>query len=488
MEKLTGHWRRWALLGVLSAAALAALAVGCGGMMSAEGLGATPGGAQDIGLARELIEMGQVPRVDQFTVEGLYSEHDLTLAEAAPCDEPLCLGHALGLEVALDDDQRDLFVQLGLSTNVAAADFSRQPLNLGIVVDTSGSMTAYHDGVKQALHALVDVLNEDDRVALVVFEATARTIQSSTPASDLQTLHDAVDRLQTGGSTNMEAGMRLGYAEIAEHVDAEHLSRLIVFTDAMTNTGDTDAGSFNALTQAAAAIDIGFTFFGFGEYFDAEFIDSLAHLRGGNYRFVRAEDVKPIFEEELDYLVTPIAYDLRVQLEAAEGAQLLSVYGIPQAAEHFDGELFDVSTLFLSKRKGAIVLRFEGAELEALYQGARLGVGQASISYQTVDGEDKRATLDLSAALAALPGEGEVHYPDAAMQRTLAVTDMYLAMYAVCADYHGGGFDLEDAGARLDAAIAKLRAADELLEDDRLRREIALLEQLKLNLGLAPTE
>jgi len=480
---------RTGLRALIAAAWVMAVVAACGGgFYGAEMLGATPGGAQDIGLAREIISLGQVPISEQFTVEGLYSEHELSLANPPACARPLCLGAALGLEVAPDDDQRDLFVQLGLATNVSAADFERQPLNLGIVVDTSGSMSGFLDGVKDALHALIDELDEEDRVALVVFETNAITIQTSTPVSDQQALHDAVDRLATGGSTNMEAGMRLGYAEIAAHVDQDHLSRLMVFTDAMTNTGLTDAGSFRALTEAAAAIDIGFTFFGFGQNFDAGFIDGIAHLRGGNYRFVGAEDVKPIFEEELDFLVTPIAYNLKVELSPPEGAPLLSVLGIPQVEEHFNGELFDVSTLFLSKRKGAIVLRFEGAEPEALFDGAALSVGEASISYETVGGETISDSLPLATAMTSPPAPGEVYYPDPEMQRTLAVTAMYLAMRAVCDDFHGGMFVLEDALARLDMAIAKLAAAHELLEDENLQREIDLLEQLKINLGASPAQ
>ncbi len=474
---------------------LIAVASGCADMMAGSyDLGATPGGAQDIGLAREIIESGGVPQVSQFTVEGLFSEHDLTLASPAPCDQVLCLGAAAGLEVGLDDGQRDIFVQLGMSSNIQADSFERQPLNLGIVIDASGSMSGELDALKEALHALVDNLRSDDRVAIVVFEATAVTVQPSTLASDASALHAAVDRLRTGGSTNMEAGMRLGYAEIDDHVDAEHLSRLMVFTDAQTNTGSTDAGSFGAMTQAAAARGIGFTFFGFGMYFSAEFVDAIAHLRGGNYRFVRSEDVQAIFEEELDFLVTPIAYDLRVSLQAPAAAPRVAVYGIPQPESHDDGKLFEVTTVFLSRRKGGIVLRFDGSELEGIYADGALQLGTAEISYDTLDGEEIRLPLDLNLPLASLPAADAVHYPDAPIQRTLAVTDQYLAMHRVCAAYYGvdatdynaqprADFDAAEAGQILDQAIAKLTDADALLEDPNLQREIAMLEQLRTNLG-----
>ena len=81
----------------------------CGGSYGAPGdmLGATPGGAQDIGKAREIIHGGSVPTVEDFTPEGLYSEHDLVIANAPPCAKTLCVNTAVGPEFGSDDDNRD---------------------------------------------------------------------------------------------------------------------------------------------------------------------------------------------------------------------------------------------------------------------------------------------------------------------------------------------------------------------------------------------
>ena len=52
--------------------------------------GATQGGVQDMGLARELIASGRVPPAEAFVVEGMFSEHDLGLTGEA-CARTLCL-------------------------------------------------------------------------------------------------------------------------------------------------------------------------------------------------------------------------------------------------------------------------------------------------------------------------------------------------------------------------------------------------------------
>ncbi|MDC3958703.1 vWA domain-containing protein [Polyangium jinanense] len=465
--------------------ALAAPA-GCGGGYSAGGdfLGATPGGAQDIGLARSIIESGGVPTLDDFTPEGLYSEHDLALAAPTLCAKPLCIDTAAGLDVGLDDDARDIFVQLGMQSNIREDEFVRKPLNLGIVIDTSGSMEGNLPHVRDALHALVDHLRPDDRVAIVEFASSANTIQESTPVSDKESLHAAVDEITTGGSTSMEEGMMLGYAVIDEHVQRDTLSRLMVFTDAMPNVGATDAASFQSMVTAASALDIGFTFFGFGSDFDASFVDQIAHLRGGNYRFVGAEDVKPIFEEELDFLVTPIAYDLKVSTAAAEGTEVSDVYGVPQIGEHGSGKLFDVSTVFLSKRKGGIVLRLDGSNLEPLVSGEAIEAGSVTIEYETPEGVLEKDTLSMRLPFQTLPGPTDALLPTPHIARTLAVTNEYLVLKRLCGDYHTGSLDAEDAAARLEGAIARLTSADAALSDENLKREITLLQKLGQNLGL----
>ncbi|MBK9263374.1 MAG: VWA domain-containing protein [Polyangiaceae bacterium] len=448
-------------------------------------LGATPGGAQDIGKARAVINGGGIPTAEDFTPEGLYSEHDLVIANAPPCGKTLCVNTAAGLEFGIDDEKRDIFVQLGMQSSISATEFKRKPLNLGIVIDTSGSMSGLLDELKAALRTLVDNLRPDDRVAIIEFASSANTIISSTLVSDKDELHSAIDDLATGGSTSLEEGMMLGYGEIDDFVDPKTLSRLMVFTDAMPNVGATDVGSFQSMVKAAAAHDIGFTFFGFGASFDAAFVDQISHLRGGNYRFVGPKDVKQIFEEELDFLVTPLAYDLRVSTKAAEGTALATVYGVPGAEDHVNGALIDVTTVFLSKRKGGIVLRFDGTNVESLTNGSMYDIGSVDLSYETPEGVVEMDTLPMTLPFVTPPLATEALYPNASMKRTVAVTNQYLVMKTVCEAYHTGSFDPTDAMARLDKVIAALTDADSTLNDPNLKREIALLQKLKSNLGLS---
>lgn len=451
-----------------------------GGLGSGD-LGATPGGAQDVGLARDIIASGGVPTTDQFTIEGLYSEHNLALPDGPACEKTLCIGAAAALATGLDNQKRDFFIQLGMSTNISSENFERQPLNLGVVIDTSGSMDINLGHLKNALHAMVDVMRPTDRLAIIEFETEARVIQQSTLVSNSDDLHQAIDYLSIGGTTNMEAGMSLGYKTIDPYVNDSFMSRLMVFTDAMTNTGLTDEGSFQDLVTKAAERNIGFTFFGFGPDFDASFVESFAYLKGANYRFVGAQDVEKIFTEEFDFLVTPIAYDLNIKVAAPQAASLQTVYGIPGNAEDPTASLIEVKTVFLSKDKGALVLRLDGAAAEQLYTEKTFNLGQATLQYETVQGQIVNEIIMLTQASDTAPSASEPLYPSPEIQRTVAVTNMYLAMVKACNAYNQNQ-PLQDGLSALTKSIAELNAAYEQLKDDNLLREVNLLTKLKGNI------
>ena len=168
-------------------------AVGCGSSSSGD-MGATPGGAQDNDLANTQIEQGGVPKPEAITVEGMLNAHDLPL-DAALCEKDLCINAALGVAPALDTRKSAMFLQMGFESGIDPATFHRTPLNLGVVVDRSGSMAGTKlVAVRTALSHLLDQLNEADRLALVLFDHTVSVLLPSTPVSDRESIRDALAR------------------------------------------------------------------------------------------------------------------------------------------------------------------------------------------------------------------------------------------------------------------------------------------------------
>src|SRR5882757_10207087 len=72
---------------------------------------------------------------------------------------------------------------------------SRVPLNLGVVIDRSGSMYDERrlEFVVEAVKFLADHLNSDDKVSIVVFADKAKVILNSDSSHDKSTVLKALD-------------------------------------------------------------------------------------------------------------------------------------------------------------------------------------------------------------------------------------------------------------------------------------------------------
>lgn len=333
------------------------------------GLGATPGGAQDIGYLRTVIEEGYVPLPFHLAVEGLFSEHDLPIGDDTPCQQLLCVRTALGRAPVFGSGEMNFFLQLGFSSGLDPASFQRAPLNLVVVLDKSGSMsdgagdeTSKMGAVKSALTGMVDRLTPNDRLAIVVFESEYQVLLDSTPVDDPLHVKSLIATIEAGGGTNIEAGLRRGFEIAAENSrPGERMDRVMLLTDALPNVGRTGEGEFLELVRQYAEQDIGLTTFGVGFNFGQELILELSRIRGGNYFFLEDNArIEEVFGQDFDYLVTPLAYDLHLELVPGSGYQTSEVYGIHSWQPGDDLVELDVATLFLSRNRGAIVIRLEG--------------------------------------------------------------------------------------------------------------------------------
>ena len=262
---------RAVMLGVLTTQ------LGCS--MGSSTLGVTPGGSQDIGLTRDIIAMGYVPDQASFTAEGLFSEHDLPL-EGPACEQLICPRGAVTEHLPLDGRDSRPLAQVGFATGLDAETFSRRPLDVVGVVDISCSM----DGGKlelarDALQAMVDQLDEADRMSLVVFGANARVVRPSRSMTEEQKfrMRSAIEDLSIGGSTALEDGMSRGFGQLAPEPGVE--SRMMLFTDARPNTGATEQSEFVRMTRAASAEGKHLTLFGTGTDLGVDLADAVGRVR-----------------------------------------------------------------------------------------------------------------------------------------------------------------------------------------------------------------
>lgn len=380
----------------------------------AASMAATVGGAQDIRYFRDQVAAGQVPHPATFTPEGLFSEHDLPIPDegGAACRQLLCpVGAATTASLTVQPEVRYL-AQLGFHTGIDASTFRRPPLNLVAVVDKSGSMSGQPlELVKKSLDEVVDQLGPDDQLSVVLYGDTVHTFVPPTRGSDKGALHAQIARIASAGSTYMEAGLAHGFAlahESGAHFDG--VTRVMLFTDERPNVGRTDAQSFMGMAEAASREGVGMTTIGVGVQFGAELAQKISAVRGGNlFFFADAGAMSQTFEEELDTMVSELAYDLRLRVVPAAGLSIAGVYGIPGEALTWgpDGSMeLGVSTLFASHEEGGIYVAFAPATAGAVpRQQVGLGgsVGTVSVSYELRGGQRFQGAADFRVLGGPLP-------------------------------------------------------------------------------------
>lgn len=450
---------------------------GMGGFPGTTGdFGATQGGVQDLAAARALVEEGQVPPPEALVVEAMYSEHDLPVT-GAPCARTLCIRGAAAIAETLDGAP-SAWLQLGLSSTVDPQTFERPSLALVMTVDVSGSMGWGGAGQtpgalsRQLLRAVGDRLGPDDTVAIVTYGTDVTTFLAPVPGDDTGYV-DAVEALYANGSTNMEAGMRRAYDVARGLRGAADEVRLMLFTDVRPNVGATGGSEFQALAEAGAEDGVGLTVFALGLGLDSELLAAFSHLRGGNaFSLVAGPDgdeVQALMEDSWPWMVSPLAYDLAVSVQASAGFGPPEGFGFPVDAAG-EAEL-EVATVFLSKRRGALMLRFpiaEGTEPTDL----RVAGG---LTYAPADGgEPVSEALDVSLRGERLDPLGR-HFAQRGVQKAVALTVLVTGMREAAEAY---ATDRDAAVETMTATRDRFEADVRPIGDEALDAELAFAEAM----------
>jgi Ca-activated chloride channel family protein len=468
---------------VLGLAVLVALGQACGGAGSSADMGATPGGSQDNGLAQDQIDQGLVPQAADVTVEGMLNEHDLPL-EAPPCERDFCIRAAYGVAPALDTGRSAIFVQMGFSSGIDETTFKRSPLNLAVLVDRSGSMEGEKlNAVKLALSRLVDQLDARDRLAIVLFDDRIEVLWESAPVDSRAAIKAKISDIYARGSTDMASGLRSAYSQVALNGGVAGVSdRVMVFTDAMTNTGDTDTETFIGLASDNAQRGVGLTVFGVGIDLNQDLVLAISKLRGGNYFYLKdAAKISTVFDVDFDYLVTPLAYDLQFRLEPKAGFRIGQVYGYSAWQAGSSAVEINVATVFLSRNHGAIVARLEA-------EGSTWPLGKPPLAELSLQYESRAGAIVTDAITPAYSADEAlrdttVFYSQRAVRKTVALVNTAIGEKRSCELFWQGS--REDARQLLQETVDLLEAEAADIEDAELTGESADAQKLLDNMSTA---
>ncbi len=265
-------------------------------------------------VARRFVMDGNLPDPDSVRVEEFINYFDYGY------DPPLDDAFAIHMEGSTSPygGENHWLMRVGLQGK-EIADEDRMDATLIFTIDVSGSMEREDrlGLVKKSLRLLVDELRPSDEVGIVIYSSHGQVILNPTSGEDKNTIIEAIDRLQSGGSTFVEEGLELAYDMAVDRVETDRITRVIVLSDGVGNVGNTSADSI--LREVRSQVDRGVTLttvgFGMGNYNDV-LMEQLANDGNGSYHYVDdISEAQRIFVENLTGTLQTIANDAKVQVD-----------------------------------------------------------------------------------------------------------------------------------------------------------------------------
>jgi Ca-activated chloride channel homolog len=347
------------------------------------------------GVARSLLGQGFRPPPASIRVEEWINamEYD----DSAPTDADLGVLAESGLRSSAGTQ----LVRVAVSARDVEA-VERPRVNVTLVVDRSGSMDIRNrlGLVQSSLALLADRLAGDDTVSVVSFEDQARPILEPTPVRDTDRILAAIEELKPGGSTNLEAGLRLGYEQAREGFDEDAVNLVVLASDGVANVGDTGPGSLTEkiAEEGSEGIHLVTVGYGMGNYND-HLMEQLADLGDGFYSYVDTfKQAEQLFGTELTTTLTPVAAEARAQVEfdpeLVTSYRLVGYDNRKIVDEDFEDLSVDAGELGAGHQATAL---YEVQLAEGVAPGT--AIGTATVKWADVrDGSAHEATTELIAA------------------------------------------------------------------------------------------
>jgi Ca-activated chloride channel family protein len=277
---------------------------------------------------RYLAEAGLLPSSREIVVEEFvnYHRHQIGRPKA---------GEAVLLDVRWGNDRvpgpgQEAVLQVGFSTALSNERQDLRPINMALVIDRSGSMADLDKitRVKEALLELVSELRETDILSIVVFDSDAQVLLPARPLGDREYVRRLIRSIEPGSSTNLHAGLMLGYHEALKNYRRDATNRVILLTDGIANQGVTDPAAIARNSVAFNDRGIDLSTIGVGLDLNKDLLRQLAKSGRGLFHFVAAdEDIKKVFVKEVQSLVSPVAGEPNVEITYDPALELAQVYG-----------------------------------------------------------------------------------------------------------------------------------------------------------------
>tara|TARA_B100001989_G_scaffold64690_1_gene43754 strand:+ start:5792 stop:7624 length:1833 start_codon:yes stop_codon:yes gene_type:complete len=458
------------------------------------------GGAQDIGQFRKIIKDGNIPAPETLDANGFFSEHYTTLP-APTCGQTFCIHGMFARNKSFIGNETYSVLQLGMNSSKDIKSLPRLPLNLVVVIDTSGSMQRQNklEYVKEGLKLMLDKLQPQDTLAIIRYDSSAHLVRNANPvtASNKQQIIQQIEQLRATGGTNLYEGLELGFKECLKQFSDGKQNRVIFLSDGQASAGITSNELILKMSNSYIKKGMGLTTMGVGTSFNVQLMRSLAEASSGNYYFLESKEaIREVFQDEMDYFVVPIAYDIKISVELGPQYTLAEVFGTNLWQNTSKGGEIHIPSVFLtgrtahddpkassgSGRRGggsAIMLRLNELLKRSLSPRA---IASITLTFRPA-GESKEVTQQIKVDFSPTSQNqlSEPYYSHKAIEKNYIMLNIYLGLRNA-SQLAVQQQDINAALATLNTLKKEVEAWNKLYEDEDIKADLELIDAFRQNL------
>ncbi len=167
-----------------------------------------------------------------------------------------------------------------LQLDGATSDSSgRPPLDLAVVIDTSGSMSGRKiESVKISVLEMLKQLGPADRVTLISYANNVQVLESRTHTNEagIDLLRNQVLRLTASGGTALGPALITGLSLLQDAGDSHRIAHLMLLSDGVANIGETRPYVLGAASARAFGHGISISTLGVGLDYNEDLMTRLS--------------------------------------------------------------------------------------------------------------------------------------------------------------------------------------------------------------------
>ena len=265
-------------------------------------------------LAEASLQKGRMPDAASIRSEEFINAFDYRDPEAAAGRPVAFVSERARYPFAQNRDLLRFSIKTAASGRAA-----NRPMNLVLLLDTSGSMERADRVaiIREALRVLAAKLRPQDTVSVVTFSRVARLWADGVPGSQAGEVLSRVGGITPEGGTNLEEAMNLAYQTALRHYLANGANRVVLLTDGAANLGNVNPDALKLKVESFRKQGIALDCFGIGwEDYDDSMLAELSGNGDGRYAFINTpEEASTEFAAKLAGALQVAAQDVKVQVE-----------------------------------------------------------------------------------------------------------------------------------------------------------------------------